>query len=317
MNRQNPSNLEVDFIICGDINIDIITKPIEKIQKEISIVQKEFKVFPGGNANNTALTLNNLGTQVHFIGALGGSNDPISDWLIKNLKENRISHTISRKKIQSGITFAISYDDGSRTFIATLGSNELLDINDIDFTGYSAKHFHRAGYWWAPKLQGNITDRIFQMAKNKNMTTSLGLSWDPNNWENRLELLKNLKFCDIILLNEKELKALTDTENLDNAIDKLRDYYSGIIGIHRGDNGSIIVKNSDIIKITSKKIKVVNSTGSGDVYDAGFIYGYIYKKWDIEKAGRFANACAEVHIQNLDMKYPTLQEVENYLKISR
>jgi fructose-1-phosphate kinase PfkB-like protein len=47
------------------------------------------------------------------------------------------------------------------------------------------------------------------------------------------------------------------------------------------------------------------------------LYGYVYKKWDIKKAGRFANACAEVHIQNLDMKYPTLQEVENYLKKTR
>jgi ribokinase len=316
MNRQNPSSLEIDFLVCGDINIDIITRPIEKIQKEISIVQKEFSIFPGGNANNTALTLSNLGADVHFIGALG-TDDPISDWLIEVLKNNHISHSISKKKVHSGITFAITYEDGSRTFIATLGANEEIDINDINFTGYTAKHFHRAGYWWAPKLMGNITNKIFQMAKNKGMSTSLGLSWDPDDWENRLEVLKNLKFCDIILLNEKELNALTDTDNLDGAIDKLRDYYSGIIGIHRGTDGSLIVKNNECIEITSSKIKVENPTGSGDVYDAGFLYGYVDKKWDIKKAGRFANACAEVHIQNLDMKYPTLQEVENYLKKTR
>lgn len=301
------------MIIFGDINIDIITNPINKIEKEVSIVQKEFSIFPGGNANNTALSLSNLDLNIHFFGALG-LNDPISNWLINVLNENNITHSISLKNKSSGITFAITYKDGTRTFIATLGANRDLELNDLKINTISAKHLHRGGYYYSPKIVGKANDDLFKLAKENGMSTSLGLSFDPRNWENRFDVLNNLKYCDILLLNEKELRNLTNTEILKEAIIELKYYFKGIIVIHQGAKGSLIVKKDIKIKIPANEINIVNPTGSGDIYDAGFLFAYIYRGWDLEHAGKFAAACAEVHINNLDIKYPTLLDVKNYLK---
>ncbi|MBD3229794.1 MAG: hypothetical protein GF329_16550 [Candidatus Lokiarchaeota archaeon] len=303
-----------DMIVCGDINIDIVTNPIERIQKEVSIVQDKFNVFPGGNAANTALELSNLGVNVHFIGALG-LNDPISNWLIDILNQNNISHSISFKKTSSGITFAITYKDGKRTFIATNGANRYLELNDCNIERNLAKHLHRGGYYWSKNLIGKANDDLFKLAKGYGMTTSLGLSWDPNNWKRRLDLLNNLNFCDIILLNEKELKGLTEQKDLNDAINELKDFFKGIIVIHQGIKGSLIIEKNNKIKITPNEIEIVNPTGSGDIYDAGLLFAYIHKGWDLKRSGKFATACAEVHLQNLDLKYPSIKDVKKYLKL--
>jgi len=302
---------KIDCIVIGDINIDIITAPIESFIKEVSIIQDSFNISIGGNAANTAFELSSLGFNVYFIGALGP--DPISKWLIAELEKYNINHGIVIKEKSSGITIAITFQDGTRTFIATNGSNRELEFDDIQFDNIKASHLHRGGYWWAPKLMGKINDEIFKNAKTRGMTTSLSLSWDPNNWKNRHILLNNLKNCDILFLNENELKGLSGKTNLKDSISYLRKNYSELIVIHKGAEGSIIVKNNLKIKIKANKIKVINPTGSGDVYDAAFIYGF-KKGWDLEKIGKFANACAEVHLQNLNKKYPTYKDVENYLK---
>ncbi|MHA1271473.1 MAG: carbohydrate kinase family protein [Candidatus Helarchaeota archaeon] len=301
----------MDFIVLGDINIDIITQPIKIIEKEVSIVQDDFFVVPGGNAANIAIELSSLGSSVHFIGALG--RDPISKWLIEILKKNNISHSISIKEKSSGITFAITYTNGTRTFIATLGSNKELEINDIKLDNVSALHLHRAGYWWAPKLIGQLNDKIFKNAKEKGMTTSLSLSWDPNNWKYAQKLLDNLKYCDIIMMNQKELMALTSANNLEAGIQEFKRYYSGLIVIHQGEKGSLIISDNKEIYIPGNKIISINPTGSGDIYDAAFIYGF-KQGWNLKKVGEFANACAEIRIQNLEKNYPTLNDVINYLK---
>ena len=303
--------LTFDFVIVGDINIDIITRPIRKLEKEISIIQDDFYIFPGGNAANTALELAKLGASVHFIGALG--KDPISKWLIDILKKNNITYSINIKDKPSGITFAITHDDGSRTFIATLGSNKVLDISDIDLDNISATHFHRAGYLWAPRLIGRPNKELFKMAKKKEMVTSLAFSWDPDNWTNRAIMLQNLDYCDILMLNEKELKALTGETKLNLAKRKLKKYYHGLTVIHRGSKGSLIISEDEEIIIPAKKINILNPTGSGDIYDAAFLYGY-EKGWNLREIGKFAGACAEIHIQNPDIKYPSLNDIDKYLK---
>jgi len=302
--------LKVDFIVIGDINIDIITKPIKYLEKEVSIVQDNFYIFPGGNAANTAIELSRLGSTVHFIGSLG--TDPISRWLIEILNKYNISNTIATKSTTSGITFALTYEDGTRTFIATLGSNKELSIDDVKIDDIEASHLHRAGYWWAPKLIGEPNDIIFKSAKNKGMTTSLGLSWDPNNWNNRYLVLENLRYCDILMLNEKEILGLTAKQTLDQALNELEQYFKGITVIHRGNKGSLINFQSNSIEIPARKIKTINPTGSGDIYDAAFIYGF-KKDWKLKKIGEFANACAELRLQFLDKKYPSLDDVLNYL----
>lgn len=157
-----------DVVIVGDVNIDIITEPMKvdlNEQKEAEIISKGFLQALGGNAGNSAMATAKLGLRTRLIGAL--SDDPISKWLIDILENNAVDIRVCHKEKPSAITFALTYADGTRTFISDLGANQLLSLEDIDPDLIEGKHLLRAGYWWAPNLMGAGTKELFRMAKEK------------------------------------------------------------------------------------------------------------------------------------------------------
>ncbi len=307
-----------DVVTVGDVNIDIITDPLATDQIENLRQQREAEIISnftlslGGNAANCAVELSKLGLNSRLIGAL--SDDPISNWLIDILNKNKVDFQNCYKAEASGITFAVTYKDGSRTFISSFGSNQLLSFEDIDVSLVQGKHLHRAGYWWAPKFMGAGTKRLFQLAKDNGLSTSLDIGWDPKGWteERRNGLMDCLELCDVFFLNNKELEALTQLP-LDEGASMLFERGLKMIGLHYGENGcKIITKENDLL-IPSYKVPLNNPTGTGDIFNAAFIYGFL-KKWDLKQIGQFANACAAVHLMNLAKPYPSYEEVQNFIK---
>ncbi len=298
----------------GDVNIDIITSPLSSSivsQKDVEVVSK-FSLALGGNAGNCAMAISNLGLKSRLIGAL--SSDPISKWLIGILELNKIDFHNCYKETQSAITFAITYKDGTRTFISDFGANALLKFEDIDLGLIEGQHLHRSGYWWAPKLKGGGTKQLFQHAKKKNLTTSLDIGWDPQGWsqKNREGVYECLKFCDILFLNNKELEALTRVE-LDEGAQLLLEEGVQMIGLHYGEKGCKIYMKKTTIQAPSYKVPLNNPTGTGDIFNAAFIYGYL-QQWDPKQIGKFANACAAIHLSDRTTPYPTLIKVQNFIK---
>jgi sugar/nucleoside kinase (ribokinase family) len=220
------------------------------------------------------------------------------------------------KEKSSAITFAITYEDGTRTFISDLGSNQLLSLEDINIDLIKGKHLNRSGYWWAPKLMGSQTRRLFQIAKEKGLSTSLDIAWDPQGWTlpRREGVYECLEFCDILFLNNKELKALTQSE-LDEGAHLVLNKGVQVLGLHYGEKGCKIYTKEEILEIPSFKVTLNNPTGTGDVFNAAFIYGYIHN-WDLAQIGKFANASAAFHLNNRQTPYPTLQEVQKFIETS-
>lgn len=303
-----------DVVVVGDVNIDIITSPLATDivkQKEVEVVSK-FALALGGNAGNCAMATSTLGLDTRLIGAL--SSDPISKWLIDILEESKIDFRNCPKEIQSAITFAITYKDGTRTFISDFGANALLSFEDIDLGLIEGRHLNRSGYWWAPKFIGTGTKNLFQAAKEKGLSTSLDIGWDPDGWSltHRESVYACLEFCDILFLNDKELEGLTQSE-LDKGATLLLKKGVQIIGLHYGEKGCKVYTKKNSYHIPSYKVILDNPTGTGDLFNAAFIYGYL-QQWDLTEIGKFANACAALHLQDRSNPYPSLKEVQNFMK---
>ncbi|HUX97957.1 MAG TPA: carbohydrate kinase family protein [Candidatus Deferrimicrobium sp.] len=306
-----------DVVTIGDINIDIITDPltVDLVKdKEKEIITK-FLLSLGGNTGNSAVALSQLGLNTRLIGAL--SDDPISKWLIEILENNKVDFRNCFKEKSSAITFSVTYTDGTRTFISDLGSNYLLSFEDIDLDLIEGKHLHRAGYWWAPKLMGSGTKQLFQVAREKGLSTSLDIGWDPEGWtqKRRENLYDCLEVCDILFLNNKELEALTQSD-LDKGAKLLLERGVQLIGLHYGEKGCKIYTKTNSVLIPIYHVHISNPTGTGDIFNAAFIYGYL-QQWDLDQIGKFANASAAVHLSNRQTPYPTLQEIQNFLKSSQ
>ena len=303
-----------DVVTIGDVNIDIITAPLSSnivSRKDVEVPTKIFRTL-GGNAGNCAMALSQLGLKSRLIGAL--SDDPASIWLMNQLKVNRVDFHNAYKKIQAAITIALTYKDGTRTLLSDFGSNFLLSPEDIDMKLIEGQHLLRAGYWWAPNLMGDGTKQLFRRAHAKNMTTSLDIGWDPNDWagESRESVYKCLKFCDILFLNNKELEGLTQAR-LDEGAASLLEKGVKIIGLHYGEKGCKIYTNEATLHIPSYKVEIENPTGTGDAFNAAFIYGYL-QNWALEKVGKFANATAAVHLSST-RPYPPLEKVQKFMKL--
>ena len=304
-----------DVVTIGDINIDLLTEPMQidlAKQKEAEIISKGFLQALGGNAGNSAMAMAKLGLKSRLIGALG--SDPISNWLIDVLTKNGVEFCICPKEKPSAITFALTYADGTRTFISDLGANQLLSFEDIDANLIEGKHLLRAGYWWAPNLMGSGTKELFRIAKEKGLTTSIDIAWDPQGWtlERREGVYDCLEYCDILFLNNKELQALTQLD-LDEGASFLLEKGVQLIGLHYGEKGCRIYTGQDIVQVQSFPVQLNNPTGTGDVFNAAFIYGYL-QKWDLQKIGKFANASSALHLSDRAKPYPTSKEIQNFLK---
>lgn len=304
-----------ELVCAGDINVDIITEPIDKVPKPEQQKVVGIGLFQGGEAGNCAACASSLGLETHFYGRIG--NDNFGDFVSQKFLEYRLEGRLARDSgHKTGVTLAITYKNGKRSFLTDGGANEYFSVEDIDFDVVKrAKHLHRGGFWHGAKMQGGGNKKIFRFAKDNGVETSLNIGWDYFGWtkSRREMLLDTLENVDVFFLNDKEAMALTGKKNPIEAGNELAGIVK-IVALHYGEKGSIIFGDKAVIKVPAYKVKIVNPTGTGDAFNAGFIYGRI-NGWDLKRTALFANATAAVHLTRTGAYYPKIEQVMNQLKI--
>ncbi len=305
-------------VVIGNINIDIITPPFDPQifqTGETSCVLDNFTMSLGGNAINVAATIAGFQDPHIFIGGMG--NCAISDWIRKRCDQLGINTSLGTIEGKTaGITFAMTYIDGRRQFVATLGTNKLITPPDLDLSALDqATHLHRAGFWYTPGLKGEPTIQMFKQMIDAGQQTSLDVGWDPEGFtEENVDLLyKTLEYTSFFFGNEKEFKAITKRETIDDAYQDLLGISTSvsdpILVVHQGDHGCSIVSRNGITKVPVVKVsKLINPTGTGDVFNGGFIHG-LMQGWSYEKAAKFATKAAAIHLQDIHKIYPTLADI--------
>jgi sugar/nucleoside kinase (ribokinase family) len=155
----------LDVVAVGDICVDFLTPPLEGFSLgDRQLWVPALPMVPGGNAANFALGAAALGLRTGLAACLGG--DPISAFLRDALHRARIKPFLTtRKALAAGRTISLTHADGSRQMITFNGSNLALAPPDVPAKAFDARHVHRAGYWWTPKLQGKPTRDLLRRAR--------------------------------------------------------------------------------------------------------------------------------------------------------
>ena len=269
-------------------------------EKSTSIIEKrlenyESSMAPGGSAANTIHALSKMGIESGFISFIG--KDEIGKFFENSMSSVGVKSYLFHSDTASGTARTIISADGERTFATNLGAS--LELNERVITSDIFKQWdycYVEGYLIANKP---VFVKTISTAKACGCKVVLDLASFNVVEENRDFLNELLPQIDIIFANEEEAKALTlmsAEESLHYIAEKVE-----IAVVKVGKNGSLIKRGNEVVQIGCNKIDVVDTTGAGDMYAAGFLYGLI-NDYDLESCGIIGNHLAESIIQVIGAK---------------
>lgn len=242
----------------------------EQQQSNISSKLKDIsrKMVAGGSASNTVNGITRLGGNAGFIGKVG--RDDVGEFYIADSKENGIVPHFLESGTPSGRCLVLISKDGERTMCTFLGAASELTLADLHqdmYDGYDI--FHIEGY--LVQNQELIREAVKQ-AKEKGLKVSIDLA-SYNVVEGNLAFLQEIvrEYVDIVFANEEEAKAFTG-KNPREALEVLAEIVPVAI-VKVGEQGSYVKSDGQVHFIEAVKTNVVDTTGAGDLYAAGFLYG--------------------------------------------
>ena len=255
----------------------------------------ESSMAPGGSAANTIHGLATLGIESGFISYIG--KDEIGRFFEESMNSVGVKPLLSHSNTASGTARTIISADGERTFATNLGAS--LELNESVITSELFKDWdycYLEGYLIANKP---VFKKVITTAKECGCKIVLDLASFNVVEDNREFLNELLPQIDIVFANEEEAKALTQMsaeESLHYIADKV-----DIAIVKVGKKGSLIKRGEEVVTIGCNKVDVVDTTGAGDMYAAGFLYGLI-NGYDLERCGTIGNHLAESIIQVIGAK---------------
>lgn len=262
----------------------------------IAIANVEKFIASGGSASNTITAIAELGVESGFLGKIG--NDFYGNYYKKDLEKYGVKSHLTEEDAMSGVATTLISKDGERTFGTYLGAAADLKPENLkpeDFIGYD--FFYIEGYL----VQNlDLIRTAVKLAKQAGLKVVLDMASYNVVEDNRDFLLQIIpEYIDIVFANEEEAKALLQM-NVQEALAVLSQQVELVI-IKEGANGSWVQKGEEKISIASNKIERVDTTGAGDMYAAGFLYG-LHNNYPLHLAGKIGNYLAERVIQVVGAK---------------
>ncbi len=266
---------KVDDNFLTKNNLDKSTMKLvnEKEFKKLLSNLKIEETIAGGSVANSIVGLAQLGNDVGFIGKI--NEDELGNKYEEGLKKEKVKYFYSKKieKLPTGTCLILITPDSERTMCTFLGIAGKINENDIDVNVIKKSEIiFLEGYLWD---EGDPKKAFEKAIKNSNkvaMSLSDKFCVDRHK-PHFLDLVKNK--LDITFANEQEISSLVDAKNFDEVISFGKNLGKLII-ITRGEKGSIAIHKNDVIQCDiQKNLKVVDLTGAGDLFAAGFLNGYI------------------------------------------
>ena len=287
------SKKRFEVIVVGELNVDLILNSIDSFpEMGKEKIAKDMTLTLGSSSAIFASNLSSLGASVAFVGKVG--DDAFGSLVKKSLQVKKVNtdFLVTSKKFSTGATIVLNYSE-DRAMVTYPGAMEYLTIHDINKEILkSAKHLHFSSYFLQPGIQSGLL-KLFKMAKENGLTTSLDIQWDPKE-EWNFNYKEVLPFVDVFLPNEQEVLLLTGEKKLEDAIKKLSSF-AKCVAVKLGSKGSMVVTNgkSSFRESYSNK-NVVDAIGAGDSFNAGFIFKFI-NGYDIDECQNFGNLMGAVN----------------------
>ena len=243
----------------------------EKEFKKLLINLKIEKTVSGGSVANTIVGISQLGTKAGFIGKI--SDDKFGEEYEKGLKRENVDFFYSKRKeaLPTGTCLILVTPDSERTMCTYLGIAGKINENDVNAnTVKESEIVLLEGYLWDEGEPKKAFDKAINYSNKVAMSLSDQFCVDRHK-SHFLDLVKNK--LDIIFANEQEILSLFDSKNIEEVISFLKQLKKDII-ITRGDKGSIAIEKNEVLEVAARKnLNLVDLTGAGDLFAAGYLYG--------------------------------------------
>ena len=261
------------LLIVGEINVDLILQGYRAFPtpgKEVLV--DDFVMTLGSASAICAMGLARLGTQVAFLGKVG--QDPWGDFCLDTMSAAGIdiSRVVRDLRIKTGVTVSIT-SPTDRALVSFLGSIRALtgaDVPDAAFEGFT--HLHTSSYFLQEGLRPDCKD-VLRRAKRRGLTTSLDPGFDPSETWGR-DLVETLHEVDLFFPNEVESYALTGERDPVAGLRALRNGRTRSVA-KLGASGAMTLEGDAVLHVPAFPIEVVDTTGAGDSFDAGYLDAFL------------------------------------------
>ena len=258
------------------------------------------------------MQLARLGNQVAFAANVG--TDLYGDFCITALQQEGVDVSLVHRRadLKTGITVSVTSttDRALITYPGAMSSLRADDFPNHVFAGF--RHFHVSSYFLQDGLRPGLKG-LFREARRQGVSTSLDPGHDPTGkWST--ELIDTLEEVDVFLPNETELQQITRCTDVVDGLRKLHNGHTLVVA-KLGAKGCISLSGGKPLKVDALAIEVVDTTGAGDSFNAGFLHAWL-SGWFLQRCLSFAVACGALSTRGLGgtTAQATEEEVEEYIR---
>jgi sugar/nucleoside kinase (ribokinase family) len=283
--------------------LDILGRHVDRIPPGQNIdLLDEIRLTVAGTAAGTAVDLAKLGAEVISVGAIG--KDELGNFIVDTMRRYGIQtdHLVRKEGVQTSATMLPIRHNGERPALHVLGANAHLSLEDVPWEVLkSVNYLHLGGTYLLPKLDGAPMADILKFAKQHGVTTTVDILAVPR--DDMLGVIApSLPYIDYFMpgIEEAAMIAGLPEHDTEGIVRFFLDRGLRYAVFTMGARGSIIASNelNSWIRIPAFKVPVVDSTGCGDAYCAGFLVG-LSKGWSLEQCGLLGAAASALVITGL------------------
>ena len=280
-------------ILCiGSVTADLLVRTVDALPRPGTLQGVDsVTVYPGGCAVNAALDLQRLGGRVALSCLVG--NDTFASTLCSHFKKEGLSTegVVAREGVSTTVSVVLISSGGERSFLYLPGSAALFNKEDILPSVYDeAEIVFVAGAMLLPSFEGEELAAFMKKAKDDGKMTVMDTAWDKDGkWLSRIKTA--LPFTDLFMPSYEEARAISGKDDPDEIADFFFECGCGSVIVKLGKEGALLCQSKDSrLRVPIVEgVTVKDTTGAGDAFCAGFLYG-ISNGWDYERSGRFACA---------------------------
>ncbi len=283
---------DFDVLVLGDCNPDLVLRggDVAPAFGQAEKLVDEAALTIGGSGSIFACAGARLGLRVALAGVVG--DDVFGSYMLRALAERGVDTrgcAVDPER-PTGLTVILSRGE-DRAILTAPGTiadlhGELLDPELLA----AARHVHVSSYFLQASLRADLPDLLGE-AREAGATTSVDPNWDPaERWDGGLLAL--LPLVDVFLPNSAEARLIAGVDDIDVAALTLAESAS-VVAVKFGAGGGLAVSEGEVVRVAALPFEVVDTTGAGDTFDAGFLAGHL-AGWPVERSLALATVCGSL-----------------------
>lgn len=301
-----------DVFVYGDVNIDLVVPGVERLpaagsEEDVPVME----TFVGGGAALFAMGLAKLGLTPVFQGSIG--KDMYGKYIRELFGKLGVDDSLLRDSDSKKTGISISFtNEKDRCFLTYRGTNEGISLKHMDLEKLpGARHVHVTGYE-GPNNHAEYFEMLQKIHEMGDVSVSFDVGWDTTGawYEGIFDLLPMI---DVLFMNETECQHYTRTDDVEEGARKLAQK-AGMAVIKLGKRGSMAIKGDQKYFAPAYRVQAVDTTGAGDSFNAGFVYGYL-QGLSMEECLKCGNGCGALSVTKLggNTGFPFRDELEQWI----